>query len=367
MGSAKNGGFVPRKTRIIIQEESHTPGDWRPFVAGLCFIEFYTQFVSWGQHLVLFIREEHRPTPLDKTALVLLLRCAIGLLCASAFLGYGRALWQKRPTTGYWLTRVIALSVASIAATFLTMDDLSVPNSWRWFRYLIGATWASAPNNLPWLGLLLAGVWDAYRRRNRHARAASWVTFATIWCAFTVPYWCDWGWLLPRDRETVTGLTVTVLTGLCLMMRRKEARSFAMGTGAVSAVPVIQSVRLWMILTHAACVGVLVSTHEPLPLPSWSSFFLYRDVFKLLCVDLVGVSGPWVLIAIYAWRVPMLVPPDDGSPFPRRYCGKCLYNLHGIDSPRCPECGSELDWAACGTRAGGRGTVFANSTCTGGA
>ncbi len=56
----------------------------------------------------------------------------------------------------------------------------------------------------------------------------------------------------------------------------------------------------------------------------------------------VMMAGPWVLIAFYAWRVPMRKPADDGSPYPRRYCGNCYYNLYGVDSQRCPECGVEL-------------------------
>lgn len=33
---------------------------------------------------------------------------------------------------------------------------------------------------------------------------------------------------------------------------------------------------------------------------------------------------------------------DDGSPWPRRYCGKCFYNLQGVQSEKCPECGTTL-------------------------
>ncbi|MBI4582099.1 MAG: hypothetical protein HY718_20550 [Planctomycetes bacterium] len=49
-----------------------------------------------------------------------------------------------------------------------------------------------------------------------------------------------------------------------------------------------------------------------------------------------------LLIAIYARRYPMRVPPEDGSPWPRRYCGQCGYNLHGIEAAECPECGRRL-------------------------
>ena len=45
----------------------------------------------------------------------------------------------------------------------------------------------------------------------------------------------------------------------------------------------------------------------------------------------------------YAWKAPMRKPPDDGTPFPRRFCGKCYYNLHGIEANRCPECGTEFE------------------------
>ena len=39
----------------------------------------------------------------------------------------------------------------------------------------------------------------------------------------------------------------------------------------------------------------------------------------------------------------MRLPPEDGTPYPRRYCGNCYYNLHGLDTAeRCPECGEPV-------------------------
>jgi hypothetical protein len=73
----------------------------------------------------------------------------------------------------------------------------------------------------------------------------------------------------------------------------------------------------------------------------------YRYIFSDLqflgsFVQPVAMVGPWLLIALYARYVPMRFPPEDGTSFPRRYCGKCWYNLRGLAPNRCPECGAEF-------------------------
>jgi hypothetical protein len=75
--------------------------------------------------------------------------------------------------------------------------------------------------------------------------------------------------------------------------------------------------------------------------PFDSSFF-NRDLFTATFVETVMAAGPWILIARHIRRHPMRLPVDDGSPWPRRYCGRCMYNLHGIDAATCPECGRTL-------------------------
>jgi len=71
-------------------------------------------------------------------------------------------------------------------------------------------------------------------------------------------------------------------------------------------------------------------------------FFITKHDFYWLGVAPVRFILPWLLIAWYARRVPMLRPGEDELPFPQQFCGVCHYNLHGIKKDRCPECGSDL-------------------------
>lgn len=51
----------------------------------------------------------------------------------------------------------------------------------------------------------------------------------------------------------------------------------------------------------------------------------------LFCIALLGGS-----LILHGWRHR---DPRD----PSRYCRRCEYNLTGVESTQCPECGSELN------------------------
>src|SRR5262249_8419680 len=51
---------------------------------------------------------------------------------------------------------------------------------------------------------------------------------------------------------------------------------------------------------------------------------------------------PLLAIVWSGWRHHDSGIADDGSRWPRRYCGRCFYNLHGLEPDRCPECGMLL-------------------------
>jgi len=77
-------------------------------------------------------------------------------------------------------------------------------------------------------------------------------------------------------------------------------------------------------------------------LPNGWRFLANSRLFELLCVYPAAEVGPWLLIAVWSWRAMVLSRLEDGSPYPRRYCGRCYYNLHGLESEVCPERGSRL-------------------------
>jgi len=126
-----------------------------------------------------------------------------------------------------------------------------------------------------------------------------------------------------------------------LLYRSRLARTGALILAAVNVVGV------WCIwypismLVRIAIHAMMMSL--PLTAEIDEGILWTQHDFLCLFVTPIRLVGPWLLIAIYAWKAPMRKPPDDGTPFPRRFCGKCYYNLHGIDANRCPECGTVFE------------------------
>jgi len=117
----------------------------------------------------------------------------------------------------------------------------------------------------------------------------------------------------------------------------------AFSLAVVAAAPEIKAAYAISLLVRTAIDALLLSG-LPGPVPDFSPYpfgcFLANETFfGLTFVTPVWLAGPWILIAVFAGRYPKRLPHDDGSPFPRRYCGHCGYNLHGLRDPICPECG----------------------------
>lgn len=144
----------------------------------------------------------------------------------------------------------------------------------------------------------------------------------------------------------VQTLTAGIMS-TCLLTGSKHTRLIAV-TLATIEIAAVTILTIWglpnQVRTGIEALYLSVPfPHDPLPSPfPWGLYLLNSDSFRFLFIDTARQAGPWILIALFAGKYPMRVPPDDGSPFPRRYCGHCWYNLHGIDLSVCPECGRQL-------------------------
>ena len=204
--------------------------------------------------------------------------------------------------------------------------------------------------------MLLGALWwyratDSRLRR----RYPLWAILAGIWClaylicSLIVPQLARAQWsgamIFPNRMRLVTELMA--LAPLLLLIAGSS--KVALVAIAVASVDVIFPCWAMYLLSQcgwAAAAQLLISArHSPGWLPTsfpLDCFLLNRDLFHEVFVGTVAIAGPWILIAFYARRYLLRPPIDDGSPWPRRHCGNCMYNLHGIDAATCPECGRSL-------------------------
>lgn len=345
---------------ILIQEHPADTGDWRKFVAILCFIEFYTRFVSNG-YQIRYVLEHHRSNhPFVADEIYPLAACSAAMLRAVIFYGLGRSLWYSSRRSAYWLWAAITSSLVDIA--LLILGAFAASSGWYAALWQTDGqmsnqiTWPPllalilASKHLPWAGLLLVYLWHTAREPLKTVRYRQWVLFAAAWSLTSAPLlwivegenWCCPGMCLHDVRQV--GLAYCMLPPLIcvlLLLRWRLARTAAL----VLAIFETISVAIWMLypfLVYCA-IRVLRIAHRLSPdIGFWKFHLGHAESFQFLFVYLVAYAGPWLLIALYAWRVPMRPLPDDGSPFPRHYCDRCGYNLHGLASTQCPECGSRL-------------------------
>ncbi len=348
---------------ILARHEHDRPHHWRRFLAALCFMEFYVTFVYAG----LAIWDDDPGLWFDPAAEVLRLTwIRIPLLVGAAMLYLcGRGLWRGGRSARIWLwlgvvsafsmfaCEVVAGAIWSSSANPYFAPRLATP-----IGTAILAGFGSGSVHLVLLAVMGVGVWIT-RPNNRLllTTTAPWVYCAAAFCFMSIP--CGLlgqdnvaqmiGWAM-FQRTSISSfflvagfISVALLTATAaaLLYRSRLARTGALILAAANVVVVWYIWYPTSMLVRIAIQALRMAT--PLRAEIDESTIWTQFDFLGLFVNPVRLVGPWLLIAIYAWRAPMRQPPDDGTPFPRRFCGKCYYNLHGIEANRCPECGTEFE------------------------
>ena len=323
--------------------------DWRRFVAILCFIFFYEQFVKAGLGLL----GQDRPFYLSCVRPYQFWIVLTQLIAAVSMYLCGRSLWYNGRFEQWWLTIALAAVLGSriIAAYFQEM---------HWALFLYGYHNGIAfpiQRALPWLALLSIALWNTRTpalkdRRGRPAwvrAAAAWslcnsfpfIAYVSVYHFFHESY--------PMQREDhLWEVMEGWLPLLAAMFLLKGIRMARLPAIAMMLLGVTLCVDAYMLTSfvQSSLITLFASVSYSIP-QDFSAFplgcsLLNEYLFHMVFVESVLRAGPWLVIAWYVSRLPLRATPEDGSPYPRQYCGSCLYNLHGISATNCPECGCEL-------------------------
>ncbi len=337
---------------ITIQSPTDTPDHWRKFVAILCFIEFYVAFVISGTHL---LSDDHEcllfigSTEFSWSAL--------NVIRAITLYGVGWALWYDRPSLKIWIAAALIGSIATTGQLCLEGDGFMLGGLVDGYsgtlksRILVCLLYSW--RFLGWTIPLAAAAFWVRRRWSGKTRTPPWAIAAVTWCVLQVIrplIWAEESYLYDFSLRVLSShpqlaqlvgpvhLGIILLPGALLLSRSRFARTAALIATAANAVHVYVNWYSFPTLNKSSLRSFAAAS----PGADINPDVWFRWEFQVLFVDSVDLLGPWLLIAVFAWRVPMTTFPDDGSPYPRRYCGRCHYNLHGTDALRCPECGAAL-------------------------
>lgn len=344
--------------RVIVQHGPNEQQHWRRFAAVMCFILFYYHFVTFGskvwnanQRWIADIAEPNKALAF------------VGMITTIAFYLAGRTLTLRRTFSVIWLiipiTNMILIRVLQAAdqsshgiyiGPFAPYPGIKLQPTTAFLVELA--------RDVPWMGVCVVGLWcsrSAYQARE-HKRPV-WVWMALAWCAGQLAVLFLHNSIEYELRKALASmhaedfalpmsLILPALTILLLYTAKDPARFTSFTHGSISLALAVFNAFWITELFHSPIIALLASSNEPFnwyihPLPLGSRF-MSHDFFVWVFVEPVLHAGPWFVIAVFVWRAPLRVPADDGSPYPRRYCGHCHYNLQGIASERCPECGRAL-------------------------
>lgn len=351
--------MASRTARIITFDRQELPREWRRFLACLCFMLFYVEFVVGGTHLWLY--GLHPP-------------CSEGVYCRTAEFWLntsqvtsslamylcGRSLWLGGRRTRAWMC--IACLLAAAVTCIQVVISITAPSFM--FRGVPGEVADLLYNllRLPWVMALLMGLLHGkgWRVPVLGRRFSLWGLVALAWVLGFVgllmrsnigaaigSVWWTWS-ASPTQLKPILLSSLPFLTAAaCLLARSRWVRLVAI-IMASAEVAIAGVYTVWGLprMIDNAIAGLYLSVplaRGPLPSPFFLGIcYLNQNTFHWVCVEPAIMAGPWILIAIYARRYPLRPAPNDGSPWPRRYCGHCMYNLHGIEASTCPECGRKL-------------------------
>lgn len=362
---------------VITHDSAEGHDAWRRFVGALCLIEFYARFVVDGCYLWNALHPGERATiQWDSVEWFPAIEHFADVLRAWAFLLLGRALWRGSRRPAGWVVLAVTMSLATLGSQIWRASAESY-----YFNLAPGwpRLWALLANvgyHLPWLILLAAVLLHRRTTVRRLISCHTWVIAATAWCVGRTIVDCTpllpspgqmfpysghsglsalfretWFPFVPPRPPRILGLVALggppVLALLLLMARMRGARLVALVVAAIELGVCLFNFPILAILVDSAIQNLLNAIPGPVenPFSLWRLILLTQWNFLRYAVEIPTQIAPWLLIAHYVRTQPMSPLPDDGSPWPRRYCGKCFYNLHGVESGRCPECGAELDEA----------------------
>jgi hypothetical protein len=319
-------------TTITIPQSGIASGPhWRRFAAGLCFIDFYYYLLIAITRLWLFGL---------RISLVLM------LLRACVMFGLGRALWRNRYAILWLVAAGVVLLSFNLATSIYVYMRLPIHS--KILSFVIDVL-ARNSHDILWLTVLMT-IWFYLvgKRPRRSLGRPEWVLLAVRWslgwlflsllCLWDRWFWLEtglgyilkgYGYYKPSPPVQAILMIIPLATAICLIMGKRAAVFFATAMFFIEAVPQAQ--------TAYNVTQSIYAQNQKSGVSLW--MLIDQGPFQSAFVQLPYYAVPWLLIAWFAWRAPMKPLPDDGSPWPRRYCGKCGYNLHGVDGGRCPECG----------------------------
>lgn len=361
--------IMPETVPILVQERPVPDNSWKKFVAVLCFIEFYVEFVHTGDAFWTTMRSNLAECDLIGDIAWVITRT----IRVASFYLLGRSLWLDRGWKKPWLAGAIITSLLFFILTYYT--SVRPGSFYRIFGWAgIGPFWFTVSilnTYILWLALLI-GVFIIASNKSflQHTGKATWVILAVSWVtgelvgSFLAPFGIYISPIslnlqtcfqylkpLPISGLIGTGFYIAVLSLLIVGLFKawRWTRTIALILATAGLFFAIESGMTigWLVMIAIQALYYscpYLSFAECKEMIFWPDYFLLNEhAFKALFVSTVAYAGPWLLIAIFAWRVPMRRLPDDGSPWPRQFCGQCRYNLYGIGSERCPECGVYLD------------------------